>query len=342
LPLSEQPTMEMDAEDIPSPGPAEHLEAEPTLPDVSVDAASPADITDETTQQVSKSATPTPRSIADLVPADADPTWARDAVLGYAEETAASTRTPSEGAWFANVFRNEYLLAHPPRSDSSTEAEVDFIEQALRVAKGGRVFDLCCGYGRHAVKLAGRGYEVVGLDLSLDMLKHALSRAQSDKLSIKFVHGDMRDLNFESVFDGAYCMDTSFGFFSDVENLMVLRGIYRSLKRGGRLLLDLINRDYAIPHVPNRNWWEGDGCLVQEDIEFNHGTSRLRVKRFLVYADGMQREYDITMRLYSLHDIQAALSLVGFETVEVSGSFHSRAGYFGAYSERLLVLAQKP
>lgn len=282
------------------------------------------------------------RTLADIVPPGADPVWARDAVLSLASEYLEAHRTPTEGAWFSELFGKEYLAAQPLREGQQTEREVDFIERALNVAEGARVFDLCCGYGRHAISLARRGYDVVGLDLSMHLLQHALNRAQGESLSIKFVHGDMRDINFEEVFDGAFTADTSFGVFDDVENLSVLRGVHRALKRGGRFMLDVLNRDFAIKEVPSRNWWEGDGCLVQEDIEFDHRRSRLEIKRYLVFADGMERVYDISLRLFSLHELLRMLEVVGFEVVQVSGSLHTEGVYFGTRSRRLIVTAEKP
>ncbi len=278
--------------------------------------------------------------LADL-PADVDPLAAMDAILGLARRQATDTRERRDDAWFARLFSAEYLLAHPRRSDPATEAEVEFLDEMLGVARGARLLDLACGYGRHTLRLARRGYEMVGLDLSMDMLKMALSQAQADALSIKFVHGDMRDLNFKEVFDGAFCFDTSFGYFGDAENLVVLRGLHDALKRGGRLLLDVVNRDHAIRDVPLRNWWEGDGCLVQEDIEFDSVSSRLQVKRFVVFADGLQREFDISLRLFSLHELKKMLHLVGFEVLRVSGGTHTPGAFFGAESRRLMVLAQK-
>jgi SAM-dependent methyltransferase len=279
-------------------------------------------------------------ALADL-PLDVDPLAAMDAILGLARRQAAEVRERTEDAWYTRLFSGEYLLAHPRHSDVATDAEVEFVEDMLGVARGARLLDLACGYGRHTVRLARRGYEVVGLDLSMDMLKVALTQAQTDSLSIKFVHGDMRDLNFQEVFDGAFCLDTSFGYFSESENLMVLRGLHDALKRGGRLVLDVINRDHVIREIPLRNWWEGDGCLVQEDIEFDYDSSRLLVKRFVVFADGLQREFDISVRLFGLHELRKMLHLVGFEILRVSGSPHTAGAFFGAESRRLLILAEK-
>lgn len=276
------------------------------------------------------------------MPADADPTLVAEAVLAFSRRQAKGHRTPTQGAWFAELFGSDFLVTDPVRSGRTTDLEVGLVEESLGVAAGGRILDLCCGYGRHTVPMADKGYEMVGLDLSLDMLRHALAQAQSKNLSIKFVHGDIRDLNFEEVFDGAYCLDTSFGFFTEHENIAVLSGIFAALKRGGRFMLDVVNRDYIVNDIPMRNWWEGDGCLVQEDIEFDHTTSRLETKRFVVFADGMQREFNISIRLYALHELLQMVRLAGFQVLQVSGSVHSRGSYFGAESARLMVLCEKP
>jgi SAM-dependent methyltransferase len=273
---------------------------------------------------------------------DLDPALAVDTILSLARKSAAVRRTPTAGAWFAELFGNDYFLAHPQRLGPATTREVEFIEAALRIPNGGRILDLCCGYGRHTVPLAAKGYELVGLDLSLDMLKAALGRAQANSLAIKFVHGDMRDLNFREVFDGVYSFDSSFGFFTEPENLMVLRGVHDALKRGGRFVLDVANRDSAIRGIPTRNWWEGDGCLVQEDIEFDYMTSRLVIKRFAVFADGMQREYNISMRLYAVHELVRMLQMVGFEVRELSGNRHTTGAFFGPESNRIILVAEKP
>ena len=176
----------------------------------------------------------------------------------------------------------------------------------------------------------------------MDLLRHGLALAKAEGLSIKLVHGDMRDLSFKGVFSGAVCLDTSFGYFTDQENLLILRSIYAALKPGARFVLDVVNRDRAIQLMPQRNWWEGEGCLVQEDVEFSDRTSRLSVRRFLVFSNGTQREYGVSLRIFSAHEVVAMLELVGFEITDITGSMHTEGAFFGVLSERIIVTATKP
>ena len=85
-----------------------------------------------------------------------------------------------------------------------------------------------------------------GIDLSLPLLIRAADESQRRALSVNFVHADMREMAFDSQFDGAYSFLTSFGYFDEETNLKVAASIYRALKPGGRFLLDTINRDYIV------------------------------------------------------------------------------------------------
>ena len=185
-------------------------------------------------------------------------------------------------------------------SADQTLREVEFIEASLAVKPGGQVLDIGCGYGRHAIELVQRGLDVTGLDLSLPLLLRAADEAQKRAMSVNFVHADMREMAFEKQFDGAYCMLTSFGYFDEETNLRVAEGIARALKPGGRFLLDLVNRDYVVSDLPSRVWWEGNGCVVLEEVDFNFHTSRILTHRSIVFEDGRQVEQEISVRAYSL------------------------------------------
>ncbi|MEZ4470268.1 MAG: methyltransferase domain-containing protein [bacterium] len=280
--------------------------------------------------------------LRNLLPADADLAWAQDALLVLAAQDAARLRTPTRGAWFAELFGEEYLASQPRRSDEAVEREVAFVLDSVRLEEPARVLDLACGAGRHAAVLARLGHQVVALDLSLPLLRRGVDVARHEDLAIHFIHGDMRDMDFHEEFDAACLLDTSFGYFTDVENLMVLRSLFRALRPGGRLVLDVANRDFVQGCVPTRNWWEGDGCLVQEDIELIQETSRLEIRRYLVFADGRERIYDISIRLFALHELRHLLQLAGLEILDVSGSVHTAGAFFGACSERILITAARP
>lgn len=244
--------------------------------------------------------------------------------------------------WFVDVFSDEYMRTLPKDLPKQTEKEVEFILDSLGLKKGARIFDLACGFGRHSLELARRGYEVAGLDLSMAMLQRALNDAQKRSLSIKFIHGDMRDLNFNEIFDGCFLWQTSFGYFDDKTNFRVLQGVHRALKSGGRFLMDVVNRDYVVAEMPSRTWWEGVECVFLEEVEFDYMTSIMHTKRSFIYEDGSPpQEFNSYIRLYGLHELNQILQIAGFDVVEVSGEVFHRGNYLGPSSSHTLVLAEK-
>jgi SAM-dependent methyltransferase len=279
---------------------------------------------------------PTAQVLASIVPV------VQAGATNLPEALAQRPRRPKRSKpWFEEVFDEDYLRTLPFMSADQTLREVEFIEASLGVKPGGQVLDIGCGYGRHAIELVQRGLDVTGLDLSLPLLLRAADEAQKRAMSVNFVHADMREMAFETQFDGVYCMLTSFGYFDEDTNLRVAEGIARALKPGGRLLLDLVNRDYIVGDLPSRVWWEGNGCVVLEEVDFNFHTSRIITHRSIVFEDGRQIEQEISVRAYSLHEIGRLLRQAGFRVLDVSGGLATRGHFFGGTSRSLLIVAEK-
>jgi SAM-dependent methyltransferase len=250
-------------------------------------------------------------------------------------------RTRKGKSWFEEIFDEDYLRTLPFLTPQATQAEALFVAEALGVEPGARLLDVGCGYGRHAMELAARGYQIVALDLSLPLLLRGADEAQRRGLNINFIHGDMRDLVFDSQFDGIYCLFSTFGYFDEDTNRKTIEGMARAVKRGGRVVLDVLNRDYLIGELPTRVWWEGDGCVVLEEVEFNYFTSRIHSNRSIVFDDGRQLEQEISIRAYSLHELGKMLHAAGLRVIEVSGSTAMRGRFFGNQSRGLIVVAEK-
>ena len=78
-----------------------------------------------------------------------------------------------------------------------TEQEVEFLVGALGLGPGMRVLDVGCGPGRHALSLARRGLDVLGVDHSPDFVRLARDAAEAEGLSAEFLELDVRDLSFD-------------------------------------------------------------------------------------------------------------------------------------------------
>lgn len=243
--------------------------------------------------------------------------------------------------WWEELFNDDYLRTVDPLDPSQIAAETDWIEHALGVEGGAAVLDVACGVGRHSIELARRGYEVTGIDLSPTMVQRAESACLGAPRRPSFAQGDMLALDYEESFDAAFCVGSSFGFFDDQRNADVATRIHRGLKDNGTFLLQVINRDHAIQSQPAMAWFEGDGCVCMEESSINYITSRLNVKRTVIFDDGRQREVEYSVRLYSLHELGQLLHQSGFRILEVSGHARTPGAFFGPSSRELIILAQK-
>lgn len=243
--------------------------------------------------------------------------------------------------WFVDLFDEDYLRTLPFLTPQATQSEAEYVINAMNLAPGAQVLDLGCGYGRHAMELAARGFHVVGLDLSTPLLVRGGEEAHRRGLTINFVRGDMRELDFENQFDGVYCLFSTFGYFDDETNKKTLQNVARALKPNGKVLVEILNRDYVIADLPTRVWWEGDGCVVLEEVELNYFSSRIQVNRSVVFDDGRQLEQEISVRAYSLHEVGKLMHAAGFRVLEVSGGYQTRGRFFGNQSRHIIVLAER-
>jgi SAM-dependent methyltransferase len=250
-------------------------------------------------------------------------------------------KAPRSKPWFVDLFDEDYLRTLPFLTPQATQSEAEFVIEAMSLAPGAQVLDVGCGYGRHAMELAARGFHVVGLDLSTPLLVRGGEEAHRRGLTINFIRGDMRELDFENQFDAAYSLFSTFGYFDDETNKKTLQNIARALKPNGKVLIEILNRDYVIADLPTRVWWEGDGCVVLEEVELNYFSSRIQVNRSVVFDDGRQLEQEISVRAYSLHEVGKLMHAAGFRVLEVSGGYQMKGRFFGNQSRHIIVLAER-
>src|SRR5437016_4240692 len=79
--------------------------------------------------------------------------------------------------WFADesIWKDLYPFTFPESAFAVADEQVERILRLTGVG-GGKVLDLCCGPGRHAVALAKRGFAVTAVDRTRFLLEHARTR----------------------------------------------------------------------------------------------------------------------------------------------------------------------
>ena len=139
--------------------------------------------------------------------------------------------------WYEVLYENFEDYDQEPYTQNTAQ-EIAFILDAIAGDDVRQVLDVGCGTGRHALGLAARGYDVVGLDFSEKMLEQGRRKAAKEGVSVQFVHGDARRLDYKAEFDLAIMLCE--GGFSLVEtdamDRQILLGIQEALVPGGKLI----------------------------------------------------------------------------------------------------------
>lgn len=243
---------------------------------------------------------------------------------------------PSQTAWYKRFFQKEYLAfdTHP-----HTPLEVDFIADTLQLPQGSHLLDLGCGYGRHAMPLAEKGFRVTGLDLSTDLLQETTDHPLFQSANLSFIRGDVRHFPFSRPFDAILNLFSSFGYFDDEnENFLVLQNVAQALKPDGLFFLETANRDFIIAHNPPVQIYRPPNMTLIEERTFDSLTSQ-SVVHVTIIQDGQETHLEHMIRLYTATEMDMLLASVGLQTIGIWGDYHGSA--FSTDTPNLIMLAQK-
>ncbi|OGR58251.1 MAG: hypothetical protein A2X36_13335 [Elusimicrobia bacterium GWA2_69_24] len=247
----------------------------------------------------------------------------------------------AEDWWRKGFFDPEFYSPADPAHLAHAPREARFAARALRLRQGTALLDLCCGPGRHALLFARRGARVTGVDYSIPYLLEGRRRARRAGQTVRFLRGDMRALAFDTEFDAAVNLYTSFGYFSrQADDLRVLRGVRRALKPGGLFLLDFMHRDWLLSHFSTRDWHAQDDGWLLEERELDAAKRMVTTRRIRLFSDGRELRRDFRVRLYGRREISVLLRRAGLRPLRFWGDF--RGSPLSKDTNRLIVLSQRP
>ncbi|MDO5111173.1 MAG: class I SAM-dependent methyltransferase [Clostridia bacterium] len=211
-----------------------------------------------------------------------------------------------------------------------TARQVDFICRTLQLKGHERILDLACGFGRHALAFARRGFFVTGVDITPAYVADAAEQAKREGLDARFILSDIRDVTFAGEFDVVLNMaDGAIGYLeNDAENLRIFDVASRALKPGGRHFMDIMNAGYADTHFPCQLWDAGENGLTLSRFEWDK-QSRIMLygQCDVAYGARLPRvaiEEGNPTRLYGEAEIDAILRARHMEVTDVFADFSGK------------------
>ena len=107
--------------------------------------------------------------------------------------------------WWRDLYNRQiYFELYEEQDTALAPRQVEEAIQLLRIKPPAKILDVCCGYGRHSIEFAKRGFDVIGVDISEKQIKRAKEIAGN--MAISFQVADVRELNFRNKFDVAINM----------------------------------------------------------------------------------------------------------------------------------------
>ena len=239
------------------------------------------------------------------------------------------------------------LIAWPER----IRREEPFLRLVLENGPNGRVLDLGCGTGEHALFLASLGFDVTGVDRSAAQIEEA---RRSGEGRASFVEGELVEIGalVPEGFGGAICLGNTLPHLSNPEELhRFLSGLASRLASGAPFLVQVLNYDrifskriLALP--PNVRGEAGERLVFlrlmepREDgtVVFNPTTLRWRPDQEPSVEVAASRR--VLLRGYRRAELEAALTVAGFRVETVFGGM-AREGWSAGESLDTVLVARR-
>ncbi|MDQ2718528.1 MAG: class I SAM-dependent methyltransferase [Bacteroidota bacterium] len=240
--------------------------------------------------------------------------------------------------WFKDWFNSPYYhQLYFKRDETEAARFINKLVDHLQPQPGSFMLDMACGKGRHSIQLASKGFDVTGIDLSVDSIFEA-KESENDQLHF-FVH-DMRLPFWINYFNYAFNFFTSFGYFNTRrEHDNSIRTIAQSLKSNGIFIIDYLNVHYAESHLVHKSETEVDGVnyYITKWFDEDHF-----YKKIIVEDAALEKpiEYQEKVTKFSLGDFTEMLAYHQMQVQEVFGDYN-----FNSYdlnkSPRMIIVAKK-
>ena len=188
------------------------------------------------------------------------------------------------------------------------EADQRFVEK--HCCRPGRLIDLGCGTGRLLIPLAQRGYWVLGVDLSEEMLRIVSEKAAAAGATVHRLKANLVELEglADGTFDFATCLFSTLGMVAGrAARRRAVEHIHRLLRPGGIFILHVHNRWFNFWDQEGRHWLIAD-------------LARSLLDRGAAGDRGMPGEWGqagLTLHHFTRREAVGLLRDAGFELVDV-------------------------
>jgi len=213
------------------------------------------------------------------------------------------------------------FLKHPLLTADRTALEIDFIESQWNAGQGARILDVGCGFGRHSIELARRGYKVTGIDPSATLIAEARKQAAEAGVSCDFRQERGECFSSERPYDGALCLFTTLGQISDQgENSRLVEQVHPALKAGANIVVEVPQREMAKSQFKAQERYGGEKRMAFVNRVYDSQT-QVMSEEFRIVGEHEEHTYLLKYKLYDRPELETLLMRAGFMIVSAYGDY---------------------
>lgn len=183
--------------------------------------------------------------------------------------------------------------------------------------------DLACGTGSVALRLAGLGMEVTGVDLSEDMLCVAADKAMEQEKNVLFVCQALQRLHLPKGVDLAVCALDSMDYITDPTDCReAIARVYKALNPGGCFIFDVNTpcKLHAMDGQVFLDETEDTFCVWRGEFDAATNILSYGMDLFQRHGNLWERSFEEHQEYaYSAEELCAYLKQAGFSRIEVFG-----------------------
>jgi len=238
-------------------------------------------------------------------------------------------------SWFERWFDSKYYhILYKNRDEKEAIRFLDNITKYLKITKG-NILDVGCGKGRHAKYFNELGFNVVGIDLSLNSISIA---KKNGKKGLEFHQFDMRKIFKENSFNVVTNLFTSFGYFDNTQDEQkTINAMSKNLKKDGLLIIDFMNVKKIIKNLVSAESKEINKVKFDITREFKDNCI---LKNISITDHNVSLEFQEKVHALTLFDFSNMIRKSGMSIIDVFGSYNLD-DFDASKSERLILIAKK-
>lgn len=206
----------------------------------------------------------------------------------------------------------------------------------------GLVLDLGCGTGRMTRLLAQQGYEMIGIDLSAEMLSAAQRKQEMEETEILYSCQSMQEFELYGTVRAVVCCCDCVNYILEEEELAeVFRLVNNYLDPGGIFIFDF-NTQYKYEQIGGQTFAENreEGSFIWENYyDEESGINEYDLTLFIKQEERLYEKYEEThlQRAYTLEQMKRLLELAGMEYIDAWSGYTDRV--VDQTSERICIAA---